>query len=129
MNQSGDSLQMNDDSDGSRMNKSGDGVRMNDDGVGVRMGERSSDMKEDTCNQFFNKLIEAGKLQREAFLMLAPESTRPHLMIIGDEMDAMTRECLTSCTRFGQDLFRCFAGTTASTPSERVHKVDIEGQD
>lgn len=85
-------------------------------------------MKQDACNQFFNKLIDAGKLQREAFLLLVPEEMRPHLTVIGDEMDAMTRECLSACTRFGHDLFRCFAGA-GSAPSERVHKVDIEGRD
>ncbi len=86
-------------------------------------------MKQEACYQFFDKLIEAGKLHREAFLMLAPEGMRPHLAVIGEEMDAMTRECLTACTRMGQDLFRCFAGVTGSAPSERVHKVDIGGQD
>ncbi len=85
-------------------------------------------MKQEACNQFFNKLIDAGKLQREAFLLLVPENVRPHLAVIGDEMDAITREGLTACTRFGQDLFRWFAGA-GSAPSERVHKVDIEGQD
>jgi len=86
-------------------------------------------MNQETCNQFFDKLFEAGKLQREAFLLLAPEKARPHLAVIGDEMDAMSRECLTACMQLGQNLFRCFAGTSESGQSERVHKVDIEGQD
>jgi hypothetical protein len=93
------------------------------------MKERSFHMKQEACTQFFDKLIDAGKLQREAFLMLAPEEMRPHLTVIGDEMDAMTRECLAACTRFGHDLFRYVAGAAGSAPSERVHKVDIEGQD
>lgn len=86
-------------------------------------------MELETCNLFFDKLIEAGRLQREAFLMLAPEKVRAHLTVIGNEMDVMNRECLTACTRCGQDLFRCMAGATKAPPSERVHKVDIEGQD
>ena len=86
-------------------------------------------MKQEACNQFFDKLIDAGKLQREAFLMLVPKGVRPHLTVIGDEMDAMTREGLAACTRLGYNLFQSVAGGAGSASSERVHKVDIEGQD
>lgn len=71
--------------------------------------------------EIIEKLQAAGKLQREALMLLMPESVRGHLEIIGQEVKAVTAELLLG-------VFFQKTGDTASPKAgeQKVKKFDIE---
>ncbi len=71
--------------------------------------------------EFINKMIEAKKLEGEAFKLLIPENMRGHVSVIENEMKAILTECITDCA-FGMKSTEKDSKQTKS----KVQKVEID---
>lgn len=72
---------------------------------------------------FFQKMIQAKRMEAEAILLLFPEKAREHMKVIGKELSCMILECLS-------DVFINPDGSEPGKAEKRdtangVRKVDI----
>lgn len=71
--------------------------------------------------EFIDKMLQAKKLEKEAWLSVLPESQRKHLQVIGKEMGEMLREYVA------ETVFTKGTGKKESKAEEKtVKKVIIE---
>ncbi len=71
---------------------------------------------------FLEKMMEAGKLQREALMLFLPEKMKGHLTVIGHELTSMLMDCAVEvCAGMRKEPIE--SGTDPS--QENVRKVDI----
>jgi len=71
---------------------------------------------------FLEKMMEAGRLQKEAILLLLPDKTKAHFTVIGHELKSMLMECLVDgCINIRQTA----AESGKDSSNGHVRKVDI----
>ncbi len=70
--------------------------------------------------EFIDKMKEAKKLEKEAYMLILPENVRGHVEVIEREMKAMFLEGIAECV-----MGKTEDAKSSGAAQSKVHKVDI----